>query len=271
MCQSRPTADIPHQLGQLQSHRNRSVRLSSLSFPLPDKNTIRVTPPHDPQPVPSTSAAPATATADSPGRRRGRHHEPATSAVDQAARQIHQHDVHPHSISAMAVDTLVPAHNTFSYPVYTTPLHAQPPRGMPSAPPQTWQDPSIAPQQTHLAPMPHIIPRPPFREEWEGYDHTAAHVATDGMAGPATNGYDYRYREDQHGWVAPYYDPSVNFVLWCGSGVVVLIRCSFSMSKRMILSTSRTRTVLQLVLPRRLLLNPSRQKRREAESVHAHR
>jgi hypothetical protein len=57
-----------------------------------------------------------------------------------------------------------------------------------------------------------MIPRTPFREDgWDGYDHAAA----DGMAGPATNGYDYRYRDDQTGWVGgnPYYDPSVNLAL----------------------------------------------------------
>jgi hypothetical protein len=168
----------------------------------------------DVQPVPSTSAAPALET---PGRRRGRHHDP--SADDQAARQIQPHPVHPQTITSMAVDTLVPGHNTFPYPVYTTALHPQPPRGMPPAPPQTWQESTgIAPQQTHLAAVPHMIPRPPFREDgWDGYDHAAA----DGMAGPATNGYDYRYRDDHTGWVGgPYYDPSVSLVLY-GYNVIV--------------------------------------------------
>ena len=124
--------------------------------------------------------------------------------------------VHPPPITAMAIDPLVPGHNTFPYPVYATSLHPQPPRGMPPAPPQTWQESTgIAPQQTHLTAVPQIITRSHFREDgWDGYDHTAAHAAADGMTGPATNGYDYRYREDQTAWVGgnPYYDPSVSLV-----------------------------------------------------------
>ncbi|KAF8232173.1 hypothetical protein L208DRAFT_1273288 [Tricholoma matsutake] len=166
-----------------------------------------LTPVQDVQPPTNTVTAPITET---PGRRRGRHQD--LSTVDQAARQIQPQPVHPQSISPMTVDPLVPGHNTFPYPVYTAALHPQPPRGMPPAPPQTWQESTgIAPQQTHLAAVPHMIPRPPFREDgWDGYDHTAAHATADGMAGPATNGYDYRYRDDQTGWVGgnPYYDPS---------------------------------------------------------------
>jgi len=165
--------------------------------------TEQVTPLPEVQPVSSTSAAP---TMETPGRRRGRHHDP--SDIDQTARQLQPQPSHPPPITAMAVDPLVPGHNTFPYPVYTTSLHPQPPRGMPPAPPQTWQESTgIAPQQTHLAAVPHMITRPHFREDgWDGYDHAAA----DGMAGPATNGYDYRYRDDQTGWVGgnPYYDPS---------------------------------------------------------------
>jgi hypothetical protein len=62
-----------------------------------------------------------------------------------------------------------------------------------------------------------MITRPHFREDgWDGYDHTATHAGADGMAGPATNGYDYRYRGDQSAWVAGnrYYDPSVSSVLY---------------------------------------------------------
>jgi hypothetical protein len=170
--------------------------------------SIRVTPVQDVQP--STSNEP-------PSRRRGRHHD--TSTIDQSAHQIQPQPVHHQSISPMAVDPVVPAHNTFPYPVYTTNLHPQPPRGLPPAPPQTWQaSTGIVPQQTHLAAVGHMISRPPFREDgWDGYDPTAAQAAADGMAGPATNGYDYRYRDDQNGWVGsnPYYDPSVSLGL-CG-------------------------------------------------------
>jgi hypothetical protein len=177
---------------------------------------IRVTPVQDVQATPCS----AVSANESPGRRRGRHHDPST--IDQSVHQIQPQDVHHQSISPMAVDPVVPAHNTFPYPVYTTTLHPQPPRGMPPAPPQTWQaSTGIAPQQTHLAAVGHMISRPPFREDgWDGYDHTAAHAAAaaDGMAGPATNGYDYRYRDDQNGWVGsnPYYDPSVKPSLWIG-------------------------------------------------------
>jgi hypothetical protein len=83
-----------------------------------------------------------------------------------------------------------------------------------AAPPQTWQAPNgIAPQQTHIAPpQPHILHRAqPYREDtWDGYDHTP-HPA-DAIGGPASTGYDYRYRDDQTAWVGganDYYNPSV--------------------------------------------------------------
>ena len=160
---------------------------------------FRVAPPQD---VASSSIAAAT---EAPGRRRTGQNEP----IDQIARQMQpSQTVQPQPI---AVDPLL--HNTFPYPVY---VHQ--PRGI-QPPQQTWQGSSgIAPQQTHLTPIPHMINRAQFREDgWDGYDHTAAQAAADGLGGTASNGYDYRYRDDQQSWVAgphPYYDPTVSLVFF---------------------------------------------------------
>ncbi|KAH9484961.1 hypothetical protein JR316_0001865 [Psilocybe cubensis] len=143
-------------------------------------------------------------------------------AASSSTREIQS--IHPHALQA----TMPPVDpNIHSYPfqVYAPPLQPTPPRGMPAAGPSQWQV-SIAPAQTHLhgqpAPSqpptthPHMIHRPPtqplaqppsqhYREDaWDGYN------TPDEMA-PQQATYDYRYRDDQSGWVpgpTPYYEPS---------------------------------------------------------------
>ena len=112
--------------------------------------------------------------------------------------------------------------NAYPFQVYVPPpIAGAPPRGMPSQPPQTWQV-TIAPSQTHLHPPPpppppmiHRAPPAPsqagppqhYREDaWDGYS------TTDEMA-PQPTPYEYRYRDEQNGWVpgpGPYYEPSVS-------------------------------------------------------------
>ncbi|KAF8971146.1 hypothetical protein BDZ97DRAFT_1651829 [Flammula alnicola] len=127
--------------------------------------------------------------------------------------------IHPHALQAtmQPVDPL----NTYPFQVYAPPIHAAPPRGMASGPPQPWQV-TIAPAQTHLHPPPppnshpHMIHRPQagpsqppqsqhYRDDaWDGYN------TPDEMAPPPTT-YEYRYRDEQSGWVpgpGPYYEPS---------------------------------------------------------------
>ncbi|KAF5385946.1 hypothetical protein D9615_002661 [Tricholomella constricta] len=145
----------------------------------------------------------------------------ANESVEPASRQLHHppappppHALHAQVITPM-VNSLVEAHNSFPYhSVYGA--NMQPPRPMqpPSAPSQTWQGSGgIAPQQTHLAPPPlHMLPRPQFRDTWDGYDHTTH--PPEAMAGPSTATYDYRYRDEQSSWVPgpnPYYDPAAAY------------------------------------------------------------
>jgi hypothetical protein len=143
--------------------------------------------------------------------------EPATAAPARPLQAIH-----PHALQAAmpSVDPL----NTYPFQVYAPPppppIHGAPPRGMTNAPPQPWQV-TIAPAQTHLhpppPPHPHMMHRPPagpsqpgtsqhYREDtWDGYN------TPDEMAAQPT-AYEFRYRDEQSGWVAgpgPYYEPSV--------------------------------------------------------------
>ncbi|PPQ90542.1 hypothetical protein CVT25_015856 [Psilocybe cyanescens] len=141
-------------------------------------------------------------------------------AASSSNRQIQS--IHPHALQA-AMPPVDPNIHSYSFQVYAPPLQPTPPRGIPAGPPQ-WQV-GIAPAQTHLhgppAPAPpsthpHMIHRPPaqplsqppsqhYRDDaWDGYN-TPDEIA------PQPAAYDYRYREDQAGWVAgpgPYYEPS---------------------------------------------------------------
>ncbi|KAF8149557.1 hypothetical protein B0H34DRAFT_734307 [Crassisporium funariophilum] len=142
---------------------------------------------------------------------------PPRRADDPANRGIQA--IHPHALQAtMApVDPLQP----YPFQAYGPHIHASA-RGMPPGQPPPWQV-TIAPAQTHLHPPPapaaaahpHMIPRPAaaqppaqaqqFRDDgWEGY------TTPDEMA-PQPPPFDYRYRDDQNGWVAgpgPYYESS---------------------------------------------------------------
>jgi hypothetical protein len=157
-----------------------------------------------------------------------------------------------------SVDPLVHPPNPFPYPVY-----AMPPRGMPAAPPQTWQAPNgIAPQQTHLAPPPHMMPRTthPYREDapWDGtYDHTVPPTSTI-VGGPAGTDYEYRYRDDQPDWVggsSDYYDPSASKFLY--SSIATLTGIS-SMTTRMGNRLLTWKTLLRLMRVLHSLLMPLR-------------
>lgn len=128
---------------------------------------------------------------------------------------------HPQAIGPMTggpVDQMVPPQNSFPYQVYATPLHpnARDMHPATAGPPQSWQGANgIAPQQTHMAPPPQMLPRPPpYRgDSWDGnYDHSAQ-ASNPIVNGPNASGYDYRYRDDQTDWVAgpnDYYNPSVS-------------------------------------------------------------
>lgn len=107
---------------------------------------------------------------------------------------------------------------SFPFQVYVPPMHG-PPRQQP-----TWQV-TVAPAQTHLHPPSsssttthqHMMPRSgpshthsshQYRDDtWEG-----GYNASDDIA-PPNAPYEYRYRDDQNGWVpgpGPYYEPSVS-------------------------------------------------------------
>jgi len=115
-----------------------------------------------------------------------------------------------------------PQQGSYGYPVYGHPLHPLP-RGMQpptAAPPQSWQAPNaIAPQQTHMPPPqpPGMLPRPPhpYRDgPWvAGFDQPQM------VGGPSNAPFDYRYRDDQPGWVPPpgdfSYDPATVGTLTC--------------------------------------------------------
>jgi hypothetical protein len=172
----------------------------------------------------SQTAAPAILDVqNNPPRRPSRQPHPQPDAIPrqiQPAQTMHNHPQAIGPITGGPVDQLVHTQNAFPYPVYATPLHPGA-RGMhppTAAPPQTWQGPnSIAPQQTHIAPPPQMLPRPPqgYRDDsWNGsYDH--AHQAPNPIvAGPSAPTYEYRYRDDQTDWVGgpnDYYDPSQQY------------------------------------------------------------
>ncbi|KAF8800273.1 hypothetical protein BYT27DRAFT_7148951 [Phlegmacium glaucopus] len=120
--------------------------------------------------------------------------------------------IHPQALQATIpqVEPLQP----YAFQVYVPPMQA-PPRQPPA-----WQV-TVAPAQTHIHPPsssstthPHMMPRSgpshahsshQYRDDaWEGYN------ASDDIA-PQNAPYDYRYRDDQSGWVpgpGPYYEPS---------------------------------------------------------------
>ncbi|RDB16915.1 hypothetical protein Hypma_002405 [Hypsizygus marmoreus] len=174
--------------------------------------TEAVTPLPEIQPVASTSHVPDTRTSS---RKRTRQSD-AMDQVHAPPPPPPQHALQHQVITPMTVTSLVEAHNTFPFQVYNPTMHRGGPMHSAPAPPQTWQaSGAIAPQQTHLAPPPlqHMLHRPHYRDvAWDGYDNAAAaaHPA-DAMGGPAASGYDYRYRDDQTGWVTgptTYYDPA---------------------------------------------------------------
>ncbi|KAG7091067.1 hypothetical protein E1B28_010124 [Marasmius oreades] len=108
--------------------------------------------------------------------------------------------LHPQVLDSATVEQMVHAAQTqshFPYPMYTHPP--------PTAP--NWPGGTIPPQHDHLpTAQPTMIQRPPYREDtWEAYDSSNGH-AGDPLVASAH--YDYRYRDDQAGWVTSeaYYD-----------------------------------------------------------------
>ncbi|EGO25802.1 hypothetical protein SERLADRAFT_466451 [Serpula lacrymans var. lacrymans S7.9] len=112
-----------------------------------------------------------------------------------------------------SIDPLVHTQHAFGYQVYAHHLNAAPRALHPptAGPPQSWQAPNgIAPQQTHMAPPPpppSMMARPPYRDEaWESFNQPNI------VGGPGAPGFDYRYRDDQTGWVGDAndyaYDPA---------------------------------------------------------------
>ncbi|KAJ8076813.1 hypothetical protein PM082_001236 [Marasmius tenuissimus] len=122
-----------------------------------------------------------------------------TLVLEQSVRGIIQptSTLHPHVLHSATVEHMVHAAQTqgFPYPLY----HPHPP--------QTWANPETIPPQ-HIAPaQASLIPRPPYRDEtWETYDPGTSGTPSDALVGGTQ--YDYRYRDDQTGWVTdePYYD-----------------------------------------------------------------
>lgn len=114
----------------------------------------------------------------------------------------------PPPISATPADQLMhQAQHAYPYPVYATPMEVaagamHPPT---AAPPQSWQAANgIAPQQTHMQPppppAPHMIA---YRDDqgWNPAYHQPPPPHPGAMVAPPGPEYDYRYREDQRGWV----------------------------------------------------------------------
>lgn len=123
--------------------------------------------------------------------------------------QPQPHPLQQAQMAAASADPMV--HHpqaAYPYPVYhpmdpQRAIHATPP----SAPPQTWEASNgIAPQQTHIAPPPHMMPRHThdYREDqtWPGGYHQQQPTQAAAMVNDVGAGYDYRYREDPTNWVA---------------------------------------------------------------------
>ena len=118
--------------------------------------------------------------------------------------------IHPQALQATMpqVEPIQP----YQFQVYVPPMQGAP------RPQPAWQV-TVAPAQTHIHPpssSTHMMPRsgPPhahpshqFRDDgWEGYN------PPDDIT-PQNPPYDYRYRDDQSGWVSgpgPYYEPPVS-------------------------------------------------------------
>ncbi|KAF9268660.1 hypothetical protein L218DRAFT_954111 [Marasmius fiardii PR-910] len=108
----------------------------------------------------------------------------------------------PQVLHSATVEQMVQAAQTQSHFPY--PMYPHPP---PAA--ANWAGAgNIPPQHDHLATaQPAMIQRPPYRDDaWEAYDSSSNAHAGDPLV-PGAH-YDYRYRDDQAGWVTgePYYD-----------------------------------------------------------------
>ncbi|KAL0574704.1 hypothetical protein V5O48_007262 [Marasmius crinis-equi] len=127
---------------------------------------------------------------------------PRTIDLDQSVRIITQAGptLHPQVLHPTTVEHMVHAAQTqghFTYPIYP---HAPPPA-------QNWANPEGIPPQ-HITPaQASLIPRPSYRDDaWEAYETASNGPTGDPLVAGAQ--YDYRYRDDQTGWVTsePFYD-----------------------------------------------------------------
>lgn len=135
-------------------------------------------------------------------------HEQMVQAVAPPPEMMQQ-PTHPQALAqagmtAPAADQLVEQQQaTYGYTLYQHgAMHT------PAAPPQSWQTPNgIAPQQTHMAPAAHMMPRHPheYQEDpqaaWNAYHHHPA-APPQPMVQNVPQEYDYRYREEPPNWVA---------------------------------------------------------------------
>lgn len=136
-------------------------------------------------------------------------HEPMVQAVASTPPMMQQ-PTHPHALAqptmpAPAAEELV-QHQQAAYSYTLYPHGAMHPST--AAPPQSWQTPNgIAPQQTHMTPAPHMMPRHPheYQDEhqaaWAAYHQQQAAPAQP-IVPTVPQEYDYRYREDPPNWVA---------------------------------------------------------------------
>ncbi len=209
MHQSRRVTNISPQLGWLQSYWLRNVSplsrpiklithpLNSVSVPVDPTPSTQIPPPQIPSVLPAEMVQAVT---------------PAAMIQSQS----HPHPMQQAQLTTTPSDTLV-HHQQAAYP-YTVYHEIDPSRAIhpaAAAPPQTWQATNgIAPQQTHIAPPPHMMPRHThaYREDqtWPGgYQQQQPQQAATMVA--EVPAYDFRYRDDQN-WVTTagqYYDQQV--------------------------------------------------------------
>ncbi|KAK7692649.1 hypothetical protein QCA50_004282 [Cerrena zonata] len=164
--------------------------------------TEQVTPPTPPVPPPVPQPAPVPDVHMAPVM-----HEQMVQAVPPPPPMMQQ-PTHPHtlaqtSMTAPAAEQLV-QHQQAAYSYTLYPHGTMHPST--AAPPQSWQTPNgIAPQQTHMTPAAHMMPRHPHEYQddqqtaW-AYHHQAAPAQP--MVPNVPQEYEYRYREEPPNWVA---------------------------------------------------------------------
>ena len=167
-------------------------------------------------PVPQPAPAPAPDVHMAPAM-----HEQMVQAVAPPPPMMQQ-PTHPHALAqatmpAPAAEQLV-QHQQAAYSYTLYPHGAMHPST--AAPPQSWQTPNgIAPQQTHMAPAAHMMPRHPHEYQEEQQAAWTYHQAAPAqpMVTNVPQEYDYGYREDRPNWIATaseYYHQQVQALLF---------------------------------------------------------